>query len=605
MRHTVSARLRAFSILTLVAFAPAASPPAYAQTTTTLPGTCGNAIVEAAEDCDDGDETAVAGQACGAGCRASVCGKPTASAGVKPTAADALFALRTAVGARSCALCVCDADAGGTVNAADALRLLRIAVGQALDLSCVACAALKRRGALLVEDYTPIPEHIREGILAEKDYIEAAGLELAEDGSRVSWPQRGAAGWWVRFGDAYALTVDDGSFEITIPEGGSLAGTVAHPQESDNPLFAIGLAHLSPRDVDPTPLVFEHEMYGPCGMNADESNPDPSVCAEYAPPVSSLIHVGAEPARGEHAHGHANSEAGGAPGHAHTHEHAADNQFGNTEPAFTMGPRGTYPAGGQGCCKDYDGGTYDGGTLHGTILNYYGSTCANYVSSGCCAGELGSLKNSALAAIGLLTPRKCKDVHKNRYCQEVKQGEVSLDTGTNVSFPTTIILNPAIHLGETKTFTIHNNGCFGETGVETVRQEVFGALSGDGFSGGKIDHANPDKTYVPDRAITYTSPRCVGSLLQYAHDSFRFSTDGKWVEYDVQIQNDGLYQFVGSGSVFSALAANRYTFTVAGADQCKGLHVHGRHPCTNAPESVNAGPCGHGIVVPYTPMSRN
>jgi hypothetical protein len=55
------------------------------------------------------------------------------------TASDALFALQAAVGARTCALCVCDVNDSGAVTASDALSVLKVAVGGAAELDCPAC----------------------------------------------------------------------------------------------------------------------------------------------------------------------------------------------------------------------------------------------------------------------------------------------------------------------------------------------------------------------------------------------------------------------------------------------------------------------------------
>jgi len=55
------------------------------------------------------------------------------------SAADALSALRTAVGSGSCPACRCDVDSSGAISAADALALLRTAVGQSVTLVCLAC----------------------------------------------------------------------------------------------------------------------------------------------------------------------------------------------------------------------------------------------------------------------------------------------------------------------------------------------------------------------------------------------------------------------------------------------------------------------------------
>lgn len=64
------------------------------------------------------------------------CGQP-ASSGSRPSANDALYTLRAAVGVNEpCALSICDVDNNGLVTAADALKILRAAVGLAEVLNC-------------------------------------------------------------------------------------------------------------------------------------------------------------------------------------------------------------------------------------------------------------------------------------------------------------------------------------------------------------------------------------------------------------------------------------------------------------------------------------
>jgi hypothetical protein len=104
-------------------------------------------------DCDDGipcttghqctDGVCVAGSQCDLQCNhcsgdacVSSCGVP-ASGGGSPTAVDALFMIRSAVGLIACAPCVCDVDGSGTVNVSDALRTLQRAVGIDIELSCI------------------------------------------------------------------------------------------------------------------------------------------------------------------------------------------------------------------------------------------------------------------------------------------------------------------------------------------------------------------------------------------------------------------------------------------------------------------------------------
>ncbi|RMD86106.1 MAG: hypothetical protein D6815_00525 [Candidatus Dadabacteria bacterium] len=69
------------------------------------------------------------------------CGRPVGG-GATPRASDALFVLKAAVGAASCAPCVCDVDGSGgsaPVTASDALRVLKKAVGQSVSFSCAKC----------------------------------------------------------------------------------------------------------------------------------------------------------------------------------------------------------------------------------------------------------------------------------------------------------------------------------------------------------------------------------------------------------------------------------------------------------------------------------
>lgn len=54
----------------------------------------------------------------------------------KVTAADALVALRTAVGSASCPLSACDYNGDDKVAASDALAILRKAVGQGVVADC-------------------------------------------------------------------------------------------------------------------------------------------------------------------------------------------------------------------------------------------------------------------------------------------------------------------------------------------------------------------------------------------------------------------------------------------------------------------------------------
>jgi len=66
------------------------------------------------------------------------CGFPISN-GDTPSASDALFVLKAAVGVAECALCVCDVNDSGEVAAGDALTLLKAAVGAEVELVCPPC----------------------------------------------------------------------------------------------------------------------------------------------------------------------------------------------------------------------------------------------------------------------------------------------------------------------------------------------------------------------------------------------------------------------------------------------------------------------------------
>lgn len=99
---------------------------------------CGDSIVQTAnnEACDDGDDIFRSGEYCQADCKRTPCGKPIKSAGVKPVASDALYALKAALMLVFCDKRVCDVDANGTILSGDAVRILRAAVGQTVTLRC-------------------------------------------------------------------------------------------------------------------------------------------------------------------------------------------------------------------------------------------------------------------------------------------------------------------------------------------------------------------------------------------------------------------------------------------------------------------------------------
>jgi hypothetical protein len=101
---------------------------------------CGNGVLEDEEVCDDDDPSWLPGEFCNASCAILACGDADDSGAV--TATDALFILRTSVGASSCDACVCDVDSSGggaPTTATDALRVLQKGVGLPGELVCPPC----------------------------------------------------------------------------------------------------------------------------------------------------------------------------------------------------------------------------------------------------------------------------------------------------------------------------------------------------------------------------------------------------------------------------------------------------------------------------------
>jgi hypothetical protein len=66
------------------------------------------------------------------------CAQPVSN-GSAPTAVDCAYVLKSAVGALTCDLCICDVNGNGSKNTTDALVCLKKAVGQSIGLQCPPC----------------------------------------------------------------------------------------------------------------------------------------------------------------------------------------------------------------------------------------------------------------------------------------------------------------------------------------------------------------------------------------------------------------------------------------------------------------------------------
>jgi len=96
--------------------------------------TCGNAIIDENEECDDGDSLWATGELCNGRCLELLCGDPDDSGSV--TSSDARYMLLVALTLESCDLEVCDVDNNGAVSSTDVLKVLAYATGQAVTFTC-------------------------------------------------------------------------------------------------------------------------------------------------------------------------------------------------------------------------------------------------------------------------------------------------------------------------------------------------------------------------------------------------------------------------------------------------------------------------------------
>ncbi len=225
------------------------------------------------------------------------------------------------------------------------------------------------------------------------------------------------------------------------------------------------------------------------------------------------------------------------------------------------------------------------------LLSYFGSTCNKRVLMGCCPNEGGWGIFSATIC--------CVKNHRGRFCQELSPGDLKVAEQDNI-----------VDLGETTTITVHNNGCFGDTTVVQTSNDIGGTLSGDGYDGATIKHYDQAKLdayqcgkdtrqawdiWIGDRTLTYTTPKCLKSASGGEEDAWLMVADDTAVLLTFTLKKDFLYRFVDTGQVFSLNTSVKDGWHIAQPDVCPGMHVHGKHPCTGAPDPNPTG-CGQGIV---------
>ena len=311
-----------------------------------------------------------------------------------------------------------------------------------------------------------------------------------------------------------SYTRPDGSFAISGPPNGQ--GIVAHPAiEGAQTRFAI--SHLSTSASNPRVLIWPI----PFKMGGNVMGTDGSCCQHVAREDKSAA-------------GWRLDAPGSADGRL-----VAGSFHGYAKPtAVRTGPRGTYPdpENSPPPCLQDDGPA--GSDIE--LLDYLGSTCDAYVRAGVCINEWPStdaeydllLGSGVLRLIGLsgevmdrpvMPQRKasCAENHKNRACQQVKIGDISVDADSVIKPGSSGSVR--VDAGVPTSFVVHNNGVYGRTEISKVRNELGGTLD----CGFPLLHYEPKGRYFlyhPDQTVVYRE-----NADKKGTDTYVFEADGETV----------------------------------------------------------------------------
>lgn len=147
------------------------------------------------------------------------CGQPVSTGG-GPTATDALFVLRVAVGLDGCEICVCDVDGSGAITAGDALLALKGSVGEDIVLACISCDG--GGGAVLYGvGFLPPGDGMLyriEGYATSPTAVEIGGGNLSLMGDIAIDPTTG---------DGYGVQTSGGLFRIDLATGALLSSVAS------------------------------------------------------------------------------------------------------------------------------------------------------------------------------------------------------------------------------------------------------------------------------------------------------------------------------------------------------------------------------------------
>lgn len=371
-----------------------------------------------------------------------------------------------------------------------------------------------------------IPENGRKLLLANRALVEVDGRQVSPSGGAVAYPRLTAGGWRARVGSQTVRLDASGVFSVTL-EAGSQDGLLLHPAH-DFIQAPFQLTQLSPNQAASAALVFPMP-FRPCGMTPGE------VCDESVPRAK--------------ASNAPTAQVKTAPSGAPAAEMCAPGDRKRGVPTrITVGPRGTYPAGGETLCEDKNG-PLSGTGIH--ELQYLGSTCDSFVRDGCCPNErletdieynlklladvatgafignlLGIGDNNLSQPIFSLKDVNCVDNHRgNRFCQEVSPNDLACDIQGQIVRDSEVVI--VVTPGEVVPFVIHNNTCYGDTRFEQTENSLGGRFDGEAIVGDKIAHYEPSRPtfppYFADRNMTYTAPAVPADFE--AIDSYEFSAD--------------------------------------------------------------------------------
>lgn len=370
------------------------------------------------------------------------------------------------------------------------------------------------QGRVVLRSLCFVEEKSRPAVLARQAELESRGYKVIDDGAWIVYPEAPAAGYKIIVGRRTIFTRPDGSFALQGVSTGE--GVVAHPA-IDGLEARFDVSHLSTSADKPCLLIWPVPFKvggnamgtdGSCCHTVARDGPQPSASRLDAPgPADGWLVAGSF-------HGYAKPTA------------------------VRRDARGSYPDPDNNpppCLQD------DGPAGSGyEALDYVGSTCDAYVRAGVCVHEwpasdmvynvsVGSMMLRALGMSGeILTvpvmPQRltsCSNNHKNRACQQVQIGDVSVDTESIIKPGSSgkVMVDPGVPYN----FVVHNNGVYGKTEITKVRDELHGTLD----CGSTLLHYAPAGSgfvYHPDQTVVYRE-----NAEKDGTDTYVFEVDGETV----------------------------------------------------------------------------